>query len=258
MECRRNKNEPEKYDCSPVQPEELRAFMATVTKDLKQIAEVKTLVQNLEESVKYMSDKFDEFEERVQSVESKCKRSEETVHKLMKTIEEKDDIIADLEARMVNTEQYLRNKNIEIINVEQRPNENLGEIMNKLACELDLPLSAADIDVMHRVPTRRPGAHPKIIVQFATRTIRERWLEKRRHAVPAGKIVEGASDHQSVLIYRHLSEHWRTLLWQARQKGRPLGFHSVFFKDNKIVAKRNFEDRNPVLLYTHRDLAKLS
>ena len=179
------------------------------------------------------------------------------MNQLKCTIEEKDKTIASHESRMVNSKQYSRNKNIEIINVEQKPNENLEVIMSKLAKDLEVPLCPGDIDVMHRVPTKRQGAHPKIVVQFTTRTIRERWLEKRRQGVASEKIVDGATDNKTVYIYRHLAEHWRTLLWQARQRGHPLGYHLIWFKDNKIMAKKNVVDRNIVYLYTLQDLVKL-
>ena len=144
-------------------------------------------------------------------MEEKCKINDNTINLLQQSLAGKDQIIAKLEARMVDSEQYAHNKNIAIINVEQKQDENLEEIMNKLAKEWDVRLNPGDIDVMHRVPTRREGAHPKIIVQFTTRTIQERWLEKRRQGVALEEILDGATGEKTVFIYRHLTEHWRDL-----------------------------------------------
>jgi uncharacterized protein (DUF3084 family) len=243
-----------------VPAEEMRAFMNTVTSQLKGLQEVKQLiplVKKLEESVQFLSDKYDEVSDKMITMEERLNEHSAELQSAYQEISKKDQIIADLQQRMVNGEQYARNRNIEIANVEQRPEEDLHQIMAKIGAEINVSLRPGDIDVIHRVPTKSRGAPPKIIVQFTTRTARERWLEKRNQAISLKKIVPNASADRSVYINRHLAEHWRTLLWEAKQAGRPLGYQLIWFKENKILAKKNTEDRNLVYIYTKNDLCKL-
>lgn len=254
-ECKKSKSLPE----SSI-PTELRAFLDSISQQLKVLEDLKpltTLVPKLEESVTFMSKKYDELSVRFNDMEAKCKEQDKQIQLMQKELAEKDKHISHLQERMVSAEQYARNRNIEICNVEERPGEDLHQIMKILAQNIEVPLNEGDIDVIHRVPTASRGAPPKIIVQFTTRTIRERWLAKRHQAISSQILVPSVSVVKSVYINRHLAEHWRTLLWEAKQKGRPLGYKLVWFKDNKIMAKKNVDDRRIIYIHNKSDLDKL-
>jgi len=254
-ECRKTKTASE-----PVSADEMRAFMSMVTNQLNGLEEVKQLiplVKKLEESVQFLSDKYDEVSVKLVDMEEKLNSSNVELQSILKEIAHKDKIIEDLQQRMVNSEQYARNRNIEITNVEQLPKEDLHQIMFNIAADIGVCLNPGDIDIMHRVPTKSRGAPPKIIVQFTTRKIREHWLEKRNQSISLKTIVPNATVDKTVYINRHLAEHWRTLLWEAKQAGRPKGYQLIWFRDNKILAKKNADDGNLVYIYTKNDLSKL-
>ena len=249
--CRVKK--PEGDSRNTISSTEMREFMSSVLiklEKLEKLEKMAPVIENLEKGVQFLSDKYDEMCEKVQT-------HEQTISELKKDAEEKDKIINDLQMRMIHSEQYARNRNIEIINVEQRPAENLVSVVEKLANEMGVDYADGDIDVVHRVPTRNRDAPPKIIVQFKTRTLHANWMAKRHQGVEPKKVVPDSTSTKKIRIFRHLSEHWRTLLWEARQKGAPLGYTVVWYKDNKILAKKGLDDTNVKVLLTAKDLSKL-
>lgn len=235
---------------NPIPPTEMREFMSSVLGKLETLQKMSPVLDNLEKAVQFLSDKYDEMCEKVQ-------KQEEVITELKKDVEEKNQIISDLEMRMVHSEQYARNRNLEIINVEQKPGENLAKIVEKLANEMGVNYADGDIDVVHRVPTRSRDAPPKIIVQLKTRTLHANWMAKRHQGIEPSRIVPGSTSSKKIRIFRHLCEHWRQLLWEARQKGAPLGYTMVWFKDNRILAKKGPDDSSVKVLFTMKDLSKL-
>lgn len=225
--------------------------MNTVLNKLEDIGKLRTAIKELENSVQFISNQYE-------TMEAKVKAQESTIKKLEKDAEEKNKIISDLEMRMVHSEQYARNRNFEVINVQQTPGENLLQIIETLAEELGVDYEHGDVDVVHRVPTRSRDAPPKIIVQLQNRTLHEKWMSKRQQGVSPTRIVANSTVTKNVRIFQHLSDHWRILLWEAKKKGTPLGYKVVWFKDNRILAKKSYDDNNVKVLYTLNDLSKLN
>ena len=54
----------------------------------------------------------------------------------------------------------------------------MGSIADKIGVEFD----AEDVDVIHRVPTRRGDEPPKIIAHFLSRNKRNNWLKNKWNA----------------------------------------------------------------------------
>lgn len=239
-----------KQASDPIPSAEMREFMSSVLVKLEKLEKMAPVIENLEKAVQFLSDKYDEMCVQVEN-------QDKIISELKKEAEEKNKTITELEMRMVQSEQYARNRNLEIINVEQRPGEDLVKIVEKLANEMGVEYVDGDIDVVHRVPTRSRDAPPKIIVQLKTRTLHAKWMAKRHQGVEPNRVVPGSTSTKKVRVFRHLCEHWRKLLWEARQKGGPLGYSMVWYKDNKVLAKKGPDDTGVKVLFTCKDLSKL-
>ena len=64
-------------------------------------------------------------------------------------------MINKLQIRMRNTEQYNRNRNIEISGVEAQKDEDLKKFMDNIAEKINVQYNESDIDIIHRLPSRR-------------------------------------------------------------------------------------------------------
>lgn len=272
MWCRKTKNNNQVLGGAntdsddPVSPAELRRFMLSVNNKLDNMAnldaKVSNMDKNLEEvkqSVDFISSKYDEMAEKFEKWEAGTKREGDKVKELGELVKVKNEEIANLKIRMRDTEQYARNKNIEISGVEVRPGENLYAVMKNIAEKIKVPYSESDIDVIHRLPSRRGDACPKIVAQFVNRTIRNQWLKCKGHGgfLRSSELVPGGTSDTRVYLNTHLTSEWQRLLWMAKQKGRPNGYLLVWFQDNKILAKKNVADSRAVFIFCEDDLSKL-
>jgi predicted RNase H-like nuclease (RuvC/YqgF family) len=250
--CRKTKHDPPQ-----VTAEELRSFMKDISFQMKellglkpQITTLQKTVDSLEASVQHMSDNYDSILEKLEEKSAK-------VESLEKNVQELEEVIFSLHIRQRDSEQYARNRNIEISNIDVTQGENLVQIMDKLASKLQIDHSAEDIDVLHRVPHRGPSNAPaKIIVQFKSRTKRDVWLQRKQHGILSSDVVANSSGRR-IFINEHLCPEWKKLLWQAKSMGKPKGYNMVWYKGGKILVKRNLSDTNVITISSMKDLAKL-
>jgi hypothetical protein len=249
-------NTQKKNDAVPA--DEMRKFMSAVTQKLEELVTVKKTVTALETSVKFMSEKFDETMKKLEESNAKVEMLEKKVDKLTEVNKQSEKVVADLQIRLRDTEQYARNRNVEISGVEQISNENLLDVMDNISEKLGIPFSSEDIDIIHRVPARR-GATPKIIAQFSSRTVRNQWLANKKKAIiMSNDVVSRGKLTSRVYLNTHLTSQWHELLWKARQHGRPKGYQHVWFRDNKILAKKNLNDSEVIVIITESDIGKLT
>lgn len=81
-------------------------------------------------------------------------------------------------------EQYSRNKNVEIHNIPWTENEDIKEIVLKVAGMKKIEIDKKDIDVAHRFKTREKALHNPIIVQFTTRSTMEDFIKWKKGDEP--------------------------------------------------------------------------
>ena len=242
----------------PVSAEELRMFMNQVNAKLSpvgQIQEISNNVKELKQSVDFMSTKYDELMNRIQEIEQEREEQKKLVEEFKNKLEAKEKIIESLQMRMRETEQYSRNRNIEISGVEVTRGENLIQVMGSIANKIGVDFDAEDVDVIHRVPTRRGDEPPKIIAQFLSRKKRNNWLKNKKNARMLSKEVvsQGKSDNL-IFLNTHLTFEWKQLLWQAKQHGRPKGYRIIWYQDSKIYAKKDLTDVRALIITSEKDL----
>lgn len=266
----------EKYECSvcknkerrndrhedrnePVSAEELRGFMKHVTSKLDGV-DLKSMgntIAAMEKTIEFLSLKYDEVMNELTSSKKKIHELEASVQTLVNENKRITKETTGLQIRLRDTEQYARNRNIEISGIEEKPQENLRNIMQSLASALDVPFQQEDIDIVHRVPSRARGIPSKIIAQFSTRSKRDMWMERKKEKrINVRNILQTDSDND-VYLNTHLCKEWKNLLWRAKQEGRPKGYHIIKYLNGKIVAKKNFRDSNSVQIVTEDDLKLL-
>lgn len=237
--------------------------MNSITEKLESVPKIEDLnkvVQDLKETIEFLSDKYDRVMERLTEAEVERKKQNDTVAKLEQQVKSREEEIVKLQRRMRDTEQYARNRNVEISGVEVQKNEDLKKVMGKIAESINVPYSEQDIDVIHRLPSRRGDAPPKIVAQFVSRTIRNRWLKQKNHGghLWSSALVPNGTGQTRVYLNTHLTPEWQRLLWLAKQKGRPSGYMVIWFQDSKIIAKKSTADTRAVYIYGDEDLEKLT
>jgi hypothetical protein len=207
-------------------------------------------------------DYFKEITEELRFIKedlgNKVKELINSVDTLKKENAEKDRLIEALSRQVNDIDQYSRNRNIEVVNVEEVPEEVVEDLIIKLADTLGVPLVSADIEAAHRLPVRNRGTIPRIIVQLASRKKRDQLLLKKKTVVTSN-FLTGASGHtgeKRVFINENLNFFYKDLLWRAKEKAKETGFKFVWTRRGKIFARKD-EISAVIRVNSHADLDKL-
>lgn len=177
---------------------------------------------------------------------------------LKKDNAEKDRVIEALSRQVNDIDQYSRNRNIEVVNIVEKPGEIAEELILSLADKLGINVASEDIEAAHRLPTRSSGNIPRIIVQFKSRKIRDQFLAKKKTVVTSN-ILTGDNDHMGqkrVYINENLNAFYKDLLWRAKERAKETGFKYVWVRRGKIFARKD-ESTAVIRVTCHADLGKL-
>jgi hypothetical protein len=188
----------------------------------------------------------EEIRSGLQQFKEECMKEindlKKTVDKLEKDCRDKD-VVIDIITQQVNSlDQYSRNKNFEIENIEQVKGERLEAVVLDIAKHIDINLSIGEIDAVHRLPVRRDSTRPpKIIVQLTTRRKRDLFINRRRDAsdLQSKQVIAGGRSEERIYINENLTAYNRDLLWKAKARGRDQQYRFVWYKFGKILAKQN-------------------
>lgn len=173
---------------------------------------------------------------------------------LKEEIKTRDTIIKSLDAKIQIMEQYSRNKNIEVCNVPRTNNENLRNVVLKLAEKINVNLKDEDIDVVHRLPSK-PNKTQPIIVQLSSRRIRDQIMYNRRKVITSNELVGEGSG--KVFINPNLNRYFRELRFKTKKAAAEQGYKFVWFKNNKILVKENENSQHVITIQSDDDLEKL-
>ena len=225
------------------------------------LKEVLAKVSSMEAAMKTMHSKHEQVLTELAEQGREIARLKTEVASLNQKLEVKDQELESLKTRIRDHEQYTRNRNIIISGVECTEKEDLMEIMDSMAGYLNIPNhSRDDIDILHRLPaSKKDPNHPKIVVLFKTRSKRDLWLLNKRHGMKSFNLVssgKGNKDETSVFINEHLTREWQDLLMSAKAEGRKYGYNIVWFKKDRIRAKKAISDTKFIQITSKADFAK--
>jgi hypothetical protein len=184
-----------------------------------------------------------------------------TVENLEKKCRGKDDIINNLTHQVNQLDQYSRNKNIEIDNIEVVSGEIIEDVVLNIAKKIKINLKPEEIDAVHRLPGRKNSTSPpKVIVQLTSRKKRDLFINRRREAsdLCSTDVVAGGKLVSRIFVNENLSAYNRELLWRAKVRAKEEQFRFVWFKFGKIFVKQNDQPSSPVIrVFTHADIDKI-
>lgn len=183
----------------------------------------------------------------------------ETIASLKQRCDEKDTIIDQLTLQVNNQNQYSRNKNFEIINVEEAAGENIEEIVMKIANKLNVDLNVNDIDCAHRLPAKN-NRTSRIIVQLTTRKKRDLIINNRRNLHITSEELTGVKGQRrgtQVFVNENLSPFFRELLWRSKQRAKECGHRFVWFSNGKVLVKKEEQSRQVIRIQSFKDIDRL-
>lgn len=201
-----------------------------------EVRELRAEMKSLTDSVKFMSHEFDDMKKCLREATKEREALRRANEELRAKCRDNDNIIQQLQKRVVQSEQYSRRSNIEIKGLIKQENECVEGLAGKIGDVLGEPITPSDIEVCHRVPTRKAGKS-NIIVQFRNVQKRDTVLAKARKARVRNNQV-GILDDARVFVNEHLCPALKRLLSLALARRREYQWRFVWTRNGKVLARK--------------------
>ncbi|XP_075529376.1 uncharacterized protein LOC142560841 [Dermacentor variabilis] len=193
-------------------------------------------VNHIQNSVAFMSTKYDDFLVRIEASEKEIKQANSEVSSLTLKVQEQEIGIHSLQTEMNKREQYSRRSNLEIHGLPAAPNEDLRAVAANLAKKkLTIKdFDSSDILAIHRLPSKNKHKNPVILIKFASVSVKETWMACRHKLQNLCK----TDTDQKLYFNENLTAANRELFWLARKKGKEKKYKYAWTKDGNVFAKK--------------------
>jgi len=195
-------------------------------------------LKDMKKSMQFLSDKYDTAIKELDG----CKKQ---VQKLNNENQYLHHELNKVQLALNEVEQYSRRKNIEIHGVDQNNEENVMEVVKKLAKKINVPFNEEMVQEAYRMKPpkkNRNNRPPVIFARFNNKYVAETWLKKTKTNIKCIEIVPQGSENK-IYINENLTKRTRDLYFQARIRGKELRFKYVWTKFGKIFMKKDDDDR---------------
>ena len=239
--------------------------------DLKEnmMSKMEYMVNDVKNSIEFMSKKFDEVMKEVSYVKEENKKLKKEIFEIKKQSHNQEEKVIDLEKAHANTEsmldqleQYTRRSNLEFHGVPFLKNKNTTFLIKKLVKKMNIELEDNHISISHRLPSRLKQTStsdenikpPPIIVKFTSQKKRNEIYYKRKN-IPQISDFE-IPQMKELYINENLTNVRRSLLYEARKLKKIQGYNFVWTHMGDILARKN-EKSKVLKICTPADLKKM-
>lgn len=214
-------------------------------------AEVLDKVTNLEVKFEALCISHNELKKQVDSNTDALHAAETRVAKLEIELTGATKEVLQLRSVVNDLEQYERRANLEIRGLVEQESEDIYKVINRIATFLEVPeLSKADIEAVHRLPSKQ-GHYRPVIIRFRDRSVRDLWLSKRNMLK-----AKPRDDEDSFFICENLAAYNKSLLWETRQVAKEKHYSYVWVKNGHILVRKSDGDK-PKKIRGRHDLTGL-
>ncbi|XP_048484033.1 uncharacterized protein LOC119691500 [Plutella xylostella] len=204
--------------------------------------EIRDLIRDeIQRSLKFYSDKIDDYEEQIEKYEVKIKSltSHQTdLNNKYKNIQMKYDL---LEQKMNSIEQLHFNNRLEICGIQLNEKEDPMAVTKQI-CE-KLKLNAEDIMAAQTKISRAPAAkkrNPPTVLVTLREGRRDGWMESSRAATLTN--AELAREGGRIFLREALTPATSFLLWKAKTELRESNMYKFVWCKNGVVLIRKSEN----------------
>ncbi|KAH9382700.1 hypothetical protein HPB48_023256 [Haemaphysalis longicornis] len=220
-----------------------------------ELSKLATTVREMEESVSFLSKRYDTVLVELKSTQEKAASREAELQSLKEVVQTQAHQLDQILREQNEAEQYSRKANMEIHGLTMGVKENLSEWIAKLAETLEVPnFSTDDIVAIHRLPAKQ-GTIPTILVRFASVALKETWFGLR------GKLRELRDDDSDVIpklfFNENLTRANRRLFWLARVTAKANGYKFAWVRGGRIFVKK-FEDAPLIRVISEADICRIT
>lgn len=212
-----------------------------------------TTIENLVESVEFMSGQFESFKNQMKNILSTLGELQ-TENKIIRAQHVKiEEEILLFNKRINMLEQKSLECNIGIIGVPEDKQENCVETIKQIASKLKVELSVQNA---FRVHSGDKNKIRKIVAIINSKENKRNLINEARKSKLTTKQVCVKWDNSNIYINEQLTRTNINLFYKTRTKAREYGYKFTYFKDSKIFVKKS-ENTNVILIDEAKSLSKI-
>lgn len=263
--------------------QKIEAILQTLIKLPEQVEQLRSDLNNMASGMKTQimdefNTRFEEIEAKLEIVETfkkernvltiKLNKHEERISSLEKIFKDREELIKELQIKTsVLEREYNRSQqqnrflNIEIVGIPEKPDEDLPQLLLKIATSINANIAREDIEFITRVqPLQSQAGKPKrIIAKLNNRHAKDniianfRKINKSKGITSNDLGFEGNST--KVFINEHLTIANKILLNNCRKRAKEQDIKFVWVK-NCSVYMRHHEKSPSAAITSDEDLEK--
>ena len=229
---------------------------------LKENRALRNLYNDLQKSLEFHISKVESLETKNKALETEVKSLKRTIRTTKEQIDGLNQEIDELSSELgfaINQiddlEQYTRKYNLEIHGIAESPDENVAEKIIKLANVVNVHITNNDIDICHRMSTRRTDIHKPIIVRFKSYKAKSELYKARKH-LRSVSLNNYFRNTDAVYINENLTTYRRDLFAKVRKVKKDQKWQSAWTVDGKIFIKKAQGDQ-AIRIYEAEDLKNI-
>ncbi|XP_046969393.1 uncharacterized protein LOC124536818 [Vanessa cardui] len=240
--------EEEEDDESPVQIN-ANKFLKNITKEVEKT--IKSELRELNDSLQFHSAKLDEVVECIDAFKKTIKNLERKNIELTNKNNNLEIRLGALEQRLQELEQEKLAKFIEIANVPYQKNEEIKEIVEKVAIKLKVPKGGI------KSVRRLQGRNDQIIkVELEDESTQEKWIIAAKGTKTTVSDINPTDKGNNNIVYirEAMTKLNKKIFWNAKQELKiNQNFKFVWFKKGYVRARKD-ENEKTYTLKTMDDL----
>lgn len=212
-----------------------------------QFRELNRKVTDIESSLTFISDQYEDFKNEVQSLKPELQtlRAENT--QLRSSVQE-------LTNRLNQLEQMSRASNAELQCVPEKEGEDLVGLVQQLGAVMAHPVLERDITQCTRLAKLDPSKpRPRsILVKFSSPRIRDNFIAASRkynkdHATDklnAGHLGVVTETRTPIYVVEHLTKEIKALHAAARLRAKEIGYNIVWVKHGRVFLRKEEKEKH--------------
>lgn len=257
--CNNCEEEESENDEQESEGQEIEKILKDIQNKVNAIPSLKKQLNAITASMALLSEKYDSLLAQQEEDKKKINSLDKSFISINNKCVYLEKCNMALEQKMLEFEQASRKLNIEIVGLEQLPNENINEVVKKLADTLEV--SSENIEWASRRHQRKQSNRPApIIVGFKNTggaAARNSWLAKRSKLIELNSsMITGGSQKHKIYINEDLTKTTRMLLWNTKIQLKAI-YKYIWVVNGKILVKKAEGDKS-VCIRSEEDIRELT
>ncbi|CAG4973485.1 unnamed protein product [Parnassius apollo] len=247
----------EYYSESPTIQIEVKKLLGDTSKEVERA--IKKEMKDLTQSLQFQSDKMDELLKNIEIMQDNISNLQKKNTELNNNNNNLETRVGALEQRIQEIEQQSLHKNIEIHNIPYIENENLPEIVGKVAIRLNQ--NACNVKQMKRLTSKNDRPRP-VMIELNSEQTQLAWLAASKSISPRITAQEICSHNHSsnvntaIFICEALTQYNKQLLYYAKQELKN-SFRYIWIKKGVLRVRRARESQKPIIIRSADDVKRV-